>query len=293
MFLPLAPLIRIFRYKTVYDSYEFYTLDIALRFPESIHSIVEQVLKKAENTLVRTVNCVLSIDSMNDQLLRRYSDACSYVTILYNVPRVEKGRHIERNDNNNESYQLVYVGGISIEKGAVRAINSVSMLQAAGYPVNLHFIGTIQGGELWFWRAVESANVLNSITHTAWLPYESMLERIIGADVALALHQPTERFRRVSTGNGRKFFTYMQAGLPIIGPEFAEVGQAVAKTDCGRLVDTTDTEIISDAISELLDAPNQRTEMGKRGRRAVEEQFNWNIEKRKLITAYRQCVNGR
>jgi len=293
LFLPLAPLARGFGCKTVYDSYEFHALDIALRFPESIQLFIEQGLIRAENTLVRTVSCVLTIDSTNDRLSRRYSNVCDCVTVLYNVPHIIKERRIEKIDNCDESYQLVYVGGISIEKGAVQAIKTVGMLREAGYPVSLHFIGTIQGGESWFWTAIRDAGVIDSIEHTAWLPYESMLEHIIGADVALALHQPTERFQRVSTGNGRKFFTYMQAGIPIVGPEFGEVGQAIVKTDCGQLVDTTDTKVVSDVISELLDAPNQRIEMGKRGRRAIEEQFNWNIEKRKLITAYQQCINRR
>jgi glycosyltransferase involved in cell wall biosynthesis len=295
MFLPLAPIIRGLGFELVYDSYEFHTLDISLRFPDwgRIQQWVNLSLKLAENILIHFVGCVLTIDSVEDQLARRYSQTCDTVVVLYNVPKVPIKSSKDTTVGNciDSSHQLVYVGGISPQKGAVRAIKATSVLQATGYSVTLHFIGELQGGEMWFWDAIREADVADVVEHTPWLPYEIMLEKIKRADLALALHQPNRRFQRVSTGNGRKFFTYMQAGLPIVGPAFSEVGRAVTDTDCGHLVDTTDTDAVVDVVSTLLDSPDKRALMGARGRKAVEKQFNWGAEEQKLIEAYSQIAN--
>ncbi|WP_247010093.1 glycosyltransferase [Halorientalis litorea] len=295
MFLPLAPVLAYgVGLSVVYDSYEFHALDLSLRFPAPVRPLVEGTVRVVEDTLVRTVDCVLTIDSVGGHLARRYRRVCHNVAVLYNVPAVAGSDGppegvSDRDDG--DGYRLVYVGGISVEKGALRAVETARVLREAGYPVTLQFVGTIHGDESWFHEAVRDAGVADAVTHTAWLPYEEMLARIADADVALALHQPTERFRRVSTGNGRKFFTYMEAGLPVVGPAFGEVGDAVSAAECGRLVDTTDTAAVAGAVGDFLDDPELRAELGASGRRAVESRFNWGAERRKLITAYEQVTN--
>lgn len=112
------------------------------------------------------------------------------------------------------------------------------------------------------------------------------------AHVALALQQPVGSFLLVSKGNGRKFFTYMQAGLPIIAPNFGEIGLVVKEERCGILVDTTRPEEIAEAITYLLEHPEEAKAMGKRGRRAIEEKYNWEIEKKKLLDAYHNLLKG-
>jgi glycosyltransferase involved in cell wall biosynthesis len=294
MFLPLAPVLaRGFGVAIVYDSYEFHALDLSLRFPELIQPWMERTIRAVENSLVAEVDCVLTIDSVDGRLAERYRHVCRNVAVLYNVPAVTSERPAAPDGPNNgdateagDEYRLVYVGGISREKGAIRAIETVRLLRDDGYPAVLQFIGTVQGGESWFQRGIRRAGLTDAVEFTEWLPYEEMLSHIVEADVALALHQPTERFQRVSLGNGQKFFTYMEAGLPIVAPSFGEVACAVTEADCGVLVDTTDTESVATAVATLLDAPDWRTEMGARGRRMVENRFNWDSEGKKLITAY-------
>jgi len=294
LFLPLAPVARAAGVRVVYDSYEFHALDLALRFPDPTQPTIERLVRTMETTLVRTVDCVLTIDSVDDRLARRYRRVCDDVVVLFNVPRVTDEGMVSggRCDTTTEPFRLVYVGGITVEKGTIRALEAVRALRADGYRVRLQFVGIVQGGDGWFRRAVREAGVADVTEHTPWLPYETMLDCIAEADVALALHQPTERFRRVSTGNGRKFFTYMAASLPIVGPAFGEVGRAVTEAECGLLVDTTDTRAVATAVERLLDSPDLRNELGARGRQAVESRFNWSSEKRKLITAYPQIVDA-
>ena len=47
----------------------------------------------------------------------------------------------------------------------------------------------------------------------------------------------------------------------------------------------------ANAISDLLENPEKAQEMGKNGRKAVKELFNWELEQEKLFTLY-EDING-
>ena len=181
---------------------------------------------------------------------------------------------------------LVYVGGISPEKGALVAVACLARLRDAHPEATLRFVGSVQAGRDRVRRSIDAAGLEGAVEWFEWRPYEEMLALIEGADVGLALHQPQSRFERVSTGNGRKFFSYMQAGLPIVGPAFGEVGEVVRETDCGVLVDTTDVEEVATAVESLLGDPESREHMARRGREAVATRYNWDEEKRKFLAGY-------
>jgi glycosyltransferase involved in cell wall biosynthesis len=87
-----------------------------------------------------------------------------------------------------------------------------------------------------------------------------------------------------------KLFEYMSASLPVIASDFPLWREIVKGAGAGLLVDPQSTDAISDAMVWLIDNPEQAKEMGKNGKRAVEEKYNWNIESKKLIAMYRDLI---
>lgn len=87
-----------------------------------------------------------------------------------------------------------------------------------------------------------------------------------------------------------KLFEYMSAGLPVIASDFPLWREIVEEVDCGRLVNPSQPRSIATAMQWILDNPTEAFEMGQRGRRAVEERFNWAAESRKLIGFYRSLA---
>ena len=55
---------------------------------------------------------------------------------------------------------------------------------------------------------------------------------------------------------------------------------------CGICVDPLNPEEIADAIIWLLDNQKEAERMGLRGRRAVEEKYDWGQEEKKLLKIY-------
>lgn len=106
----------------------------------------------------------------------------------------------------------------------------------------------------------------------------------VGGWVAgLALFPPTEHYRRKEL---TKLFEYMAAGMPIIASDFPNWKAIVEGKRCGLTVDPLDPDAIARAFAYLLDNPEEARLMGDNGRRAVEEEYNWQHEEKKLLALY-------
>jgi len=290
MFLPLAAVVgTATNVQVVYDVYERHAIEISYYFPASKH--VRQLLEQFENVCVRATDLVLTVDTPDDMLADRYRSVQSHVEVLYNVPTVGTPTpNAELESRLADKEVLVYVGNISEAKGVrqmLRAFETVATHRPDAY---LLLIGSYQDSQAPVEASIEAAGLEDRVEHVEWLPYDEMMTYLAVADIGLALHQPREKFRYVSTGTGRKFFTYMQAGLPIVGPEQYEIGEVVRDTGCGELVDTTDPDAIATAIEGLLADDGRRQELGERGRTAIETRYNWGHESETLLDQYERLA---
>jgi glycosyltransferase involved in cell wall biosynthesis len=293
LFLPLAVLIGLIRrIPIVYDVYERHAIEISYYFPRS--RWVRQFLEWFENQLCKRVALILTVDTPHNILERRYRSVCDNVYVLYNVPRIDEV--VKPSPNIRDEYEssevLVYVGGISKAKGGLKAIEAFERVVHEHDEARLVLIGSFKDSRDDLFEFARSHDLEEQVEHVEWLEYEKMMEYLAVADVGLALHQPVRKFEYVSTGTGRKFFTYMEAGLPIVGPTFREIGEVVRETDCGILVDTTDAEAVATALLELLEEPARRETLGERGRRALEHRYNWETEAEKLRDGYSTIDTG-
>lgn len=89
-----------------------------------------------------------------------------------------------------------------------------------------------------------------------------MLAHLHYAKIGLALHQNEHIYPYVSAGNGRKLFSYMQAGIAIIAPKFGEIGKSVADAKCGVLINSEDVKEVANTIIQLLSDPQEMREVG-------------------------------
>jgi len=87
-----------------------------------------------------------------------------------------------------------------------------------------------------------------------------------------------------------KMFEYMAAGLPVIASDFPLWRRIVDGAGCGLLVDPLDSAAIARAMQWILDHPEEAEAMGRRGGAAVESNYDWAGEAKKLIGLYCQIL---
>jgi glycosyltransferase involved in cell wall biosynthesis len=90
-----------------------------------------------------------------------------------------------------------------------------------------------------------------------------------------------------------KLFEYMSASIPVIASDFPLWKEIIEGNRCGICVDPLDPSEIANAIQWVIDHPREAYEMGRNGRKMVEEKFNWELEEKKLISVYEELLQDR
>lgn len=87
-----------------------------------------------------------------------------------------------------------------------------------------------------------------------------------------------------------KVFESMEAGLPVLFSDVPLYRKINAKYQCGICVDPNNVGSIRDALLYLLENKKEAYEMGQRGRKAVKEEFNWDVQAKFFITTLKRII---
>lgn len=177
---------------------------------------------------------------------------------------------------------VVYVGGIAKIRGIEEALAAVEMV-GERRECRLALAGPFETAELE--RGCRNHPAWNSTEYHSWLDREGVRDLLGRAKVGLVALHPT---RAYMDSYPIKLFEYMSAGIPVIASDFPLWREIVEGAECGLLVDPLNPAKIAEAIEWILDHPEEAEAMGRNGRRAVEERYNWDCEKDKLLALYRK-----
>ncbi len=175
---------------------------------------------------------------------------------------------------------IVYHGGISKARGIREMLTALTMLEE-----NLHaelvLAGKFHPAKLE--RRVRRHRGWRRVRYLGWLNHSDVLTLLCQARVGIVTLHPTGNY---IASWPVKLFEYMAAGLPVIASDFPVWRRIVKTAGCGILVDPHDPEQIAHAIRLIIENPDEARVMGRRGRLAVEECYNWGAEETKLLALY-------
>ena len=242
-----------------------------------------------ERLLVRRAAATLTVSPpIADHLARRYGLA--EVALVPNYP--EPPGHTHPRDIralagaeglHSDARVVLYVGGLMAGRGLEQLVDAASMVERA----ELVFLGDGVLAEPLRRRATasgtgERVHVLTPVASA------DVIDVAASADVGVSPIVPSCLNYRYSLPN--KLFQYMAAGLPVVASDFPQVREVVEGAGCGVVVDTRLPAAIARGINALLADPESARAMGERGRRAVEERFNWATSARALLDVYRRLI---
>ncbi len=272
--------------KTIYEASEIHAMQASFYFGR-LSSVARPFISLIERLLLWRVDGVLTVDSKGGWVEKRYRKVLRPVQVIWNVSSKADEPDPERVEALKDEYAgrkvVAYVGGLSRVKGFRVAIEAAAKVRERHPDVLFLFIGIMQDDEKAVQEMIRAMDIEENIRILELMPYREMMAHLRHALIGLAPLQPTWTFPWLAAGNGRKFFTYMQAGIPVIGPNVGELGESVNLAGNGMLVDTQSADAIADAVNGLLDAPERARSMGAAGRRAFEERFNWEKEQAKFL----------
>lgn len=175
---------------------------------------------------------------------------------------------------------VLYCGGLNAARGVremVQAVHDSSLPQ----DVRLQLGGLFDDPAL----QAEATDALRypRVQYAGYMDRTSYRRALASARIGISLCHPTPAYvETLST----KVFEYLSAGLPVILSDFPRWRAIVDEYDCGIAVNPLDTRAIARAMHDLLSDPDRAQAMGQRGRRAIEERYNWSTEAKRLRGLY-------
>ncbi len=186
-----------------------------------------------------------------------------------------------------DHFTVGYLGRVAQQRGSVITLEVLSKLKQRGCKVHFVCIGPVsREHELEVTAIVDSYN-LQGVRFHGWQKPNAGWDTLARCHVGLAVLQGKPNYVE---SYPTKMFEYMGLGLPVIASNFPLYKDIIEKNECGICVNPSDVDEIANAIQWLEQHPEKAEELGEQGLRAINEQFNWNIEASKLINFYESVI---
>ena len=269
------------RAKVIYDVHEDVPQQILSKtwLPRGVRKPTSFLFSLLEKTTSRCCHAVVPATEGIAEHFRHRE-----LSVIHNFPDLKLIDESEPAERNGEETSVVYIGGITWLRGATEMLDALRIV-AESHPVRLNLIGGFHPPQL-----EEEARKRPEWAHVSyfgWKPATEVYGVLRAADVGLACLHPIPRHR---VALSVKLFEYMAAGIPVVASDFPLWQEIVAGSSCGLNVDPLDPQAIADAICYLIEHPDDAQEMGRRGRQAVEQKYNWQTEARKLLALYERLL---
>ena len=282
--LAIAPLLRLAGFRVVFDVHENIPEQILAKhyLPMAVRLPVAWAYRFAEAVLTAGVATVHVLDG----IAARYRPPKA---VVRNLPRLQDVPEPPPAAARPGPVRLVYVGGISAQRGAREMVLLAAELQRRGLDFELRVVGPVIEPGLTdeMRRIARQAGLGDRLRLTGPLPYEQARADLAAADIGLCLFLPVRHHLR-SLPN--KILEYLASGLAVVASDLPCWREFVTDTGAGIQVDPTDTAAAADACQRLIEHPDLRRAMAERARRAARERYNWDAEKPRLLDFYGQLL---
>ncbi len=277
--IPVALILRMMGKRVVYDLHEDLPRQVMHKewIPDPLKKPVSGIVEWIENVAYKFMSGIVAAEPV---IMKRFTNH-KRIALVQNFPKLEEAsltqgapKYKQREPN------VVYIGGISKARGAFEMIDAIQKLSGGrlvlGGSASEKLLEEMRQKAGWA-----------KTTYLGWLSREQVASTLAAARVGLVVLNPTPKYIDAWP---TKLFEYMMFEVPVVSSDFPLWRSIVEDAQCGILVDPTDTDAIAAATQSLLDNPEKAEQLGKNGRKAILEKYNWGKEEQKLIAFYQDLL---
>lgn len=266
--------------KVIFDSHEFYFKQIETKsyIPNALRKLISRIYLMAEASAMKRVDAVLYPCTLDGTLPNstKYAKRCELIA-NYSRQDIRIEAASEKED------AIVYAGGLTPERG-------ISVLAEAAHlaGVKLYLCGPFASQS--YEEEILSGPYGANIQYMGSLDRDTLFRLYSKCRIGMSTLLPVGQYHQIDI-LPTKIYEYMQCGIPVICSAFPYIVQQNRRHHFGSCVDPSNAEEIASAIQYLMLHPEEARQMGENGLRAVQEEFNWAVEEKKLLALYQEILS--
>lgn len=184
---------------------------------------------------------------------------------------------------------LIYVGVVSIARGALMYIELANILKKKGYDFKLMIVGPDHTHcSHMLHSKIKELNLEDRVQITGKMDYNEAMKLTSRAAIGFAILKPVPNSLFCLAG---KMVEYMMCGTPILCSNFDHWRPYVEGENTGRMVDPNNINEFIKACEDMLCAPSELANMSRNGMEAVRMKYNWDNEFKVLLKCYEDLLN--
>jgi glycosyltransferase involved in cell wall biosynthesis len=191
---------------------------------------------------------------------------------------------INAKTRNDDSFVIFYGGAINRHRGLQFVLDAIKITREKNIDVRLWIVG--DGS---YRKSLEEQSVTLGINSNVIFfghkPFNELLNILADADAAIIPHVRTDN-NDASSPN--KLYQYMYLDKPIISSDCISLKRIINETKTGFIYRHDSAEDLASLIEKLSNNKSLLHELKGNGKKAVIEKYNWNIDRKRLVDAYRQ-----
>ncbi len=256
--------------KVIYDSHEDLPRQIFQKewIPDFLKRSASIIMEFIENYYVKQLDAIVTVTEF---IAKRFQKIAKKVIVCANYASLNEFDAIPDYKKNCNS--ICFIGGITKLRGIKEVVYAC---EKVGVELNL-------AGEFENEKLKTKILVSEKVNYLGYLNREETRKVLARSFAGMVTFLPAPNHNNACPN---KMFEYMASGIPVIASNFEKWIPIIEGNYAGICVDPTNIEEISNAIGYLKNNPQIAAEMGKNGRKAFEEKYNWQREEKKLIELY-------
>lgn len=282
--LPLAVRLKKRGKRVIFDSHEYYYEQIKEKgyMPKFLRKLIATIYLHYERRAFKKIDAVIYPCTIaSERTIRR--EILDKIVYINNVPRLEELYDHYTPINTQENFKACHIGSLSHSRGIMHITKAAHRAK-----VKLILAGKFHSES--FEKEIKQLEEADALDYRGFVDRGGVLS--IYKESSVGLCTLLNRGQYLKSHNlPTKAYEYMSMGLPVIISDSAYTRELLKKYPFGVAVDPEDIDEISKAIIKLKHNLELSREMGRNGRRAVLQEFNWGIEEKKLLDLYNKLIN--
>ncbi len=257
--------------KIIYDVHEDLPKQILSK--DYIHFLFRKLLAKTIRIIENHVSSQLdAVITVTPTINKRFCKLNKHSIIINNYPFLLDVTPVQYNDRQG----LCYVGVINRIRGIKEILSSLKNIETT-----LNLAGDFESDEIK--EELMKDKSWGKVDYFGNVSSDKVIDILRKSEIGIVTFLPVPNHIEAQPN---KMFEYMAASLPLIASDFPLWKEIVEGNNCGICVNPDSPEDISEAIEFLLLNKEKAAIMGNNGAEAVRNKYNWNSEKKKLLTLY-------